>query len=540
MKMITIAPSYLANAKQQAYSVRDKISTSPFNEIYYSKSEFLDIWASCLGYSNWGAFDAITRNANTYCPNTIVITPATAASIADGIVSNSLNPQADYDSVLFIILESMSADERARFPDDSFEEAANRNKTISETPIELSLGYSGYSRVLANLLLNDGHVITIGREPFAKRLLDHAKELRQSSKLSKKEASLRSLDIYPHSGTPPEHVLDSAIDDGLVEILTDYDGSSPREYIKLTERALQYYSLEYTDDYSKEWIQWKRKFDKEWISSDRQKIPYANLKLMWQYHNDFSPLESVEHHSIPADSYKENPELTKSFETTERRGFNLKITESKWPSVVMTQTKTDIAESCFFYFMPRLYLRGLPNKLKDINLISFEAVSETGEALVIPDLEARKPFPNTNWIVACAKEHTKVGFYCTIPNGTKTIITKVKWKVALKDKTYLIDHTITMHLVYIPGNRFFSSENVSDFNSLDPMGLIPKESFGTYSVLGGQQIIGCAKNAEEYSTMPRIANANFLCELNDDVFTLHDEITIGSSIPVKSSYEIGY
>ena len=43
MKMITIAPSYLANAKQQAYSVRDKISTSPFNEIYYSKSEFLDI-----------------------------------------------------------------------------------------------------------------------------------------------------------------------------------------------------------------------------------------------------------------------------------------------------------------------------------------------------------------------------------------------------------------------------------------------------------------------------------------------------------------
>lgn len=286
MKMIAIAPSYLANAKQQAYSVRDKISTFTFNEIYYSKSEFLDVWASCLGYSNWGEFDAITLHANVLCTNTIIITPVTAASIADGIVSNSLNPQADYDSVLFIILESMSADERVRFPDEFFEKAADRNKTITDTPIELSLGYSGYSRVLANLLLNDGHVITIGRVPFAKRLLDHAKELRQSSKLSKKEASQRNVDIYPNSGTPPEYVLDSAIDDGLVEILTDYDGSSPREYIKLTERALQYYALEYTDDYSKEWIQWKRKFDREWAISDRQKSTYSNFKLMWRYCKD--------------------------------------------------------------------------------------------------------------------------------------------------------------------------------------------------------------------------------------------------------------
>lgn len=539
MKKVSISPCALAKAKQQAYSVRDKIKSEFFGEIYYSKNEFLDLWASCLGYKNWGEFNAITLNANSLCKNTILITQESAESLASGLSRNSFNPQADQLSLLHIIHQAMSPEERASYPSRLLQEVSETYEWHQNEPFKLSLGYSGYTNTLGELLLNDGMVLELELSRLNTFLLDHAKNTRKALNLNKKEAAERYLDIFPKSGMTVDRILKGAIEAGLIEVVIDYSGANPKECVKLTDEAIQYYALLFTDDYSKEWGQWRREFEKEWLNSDRQKYSYVNLKLMWEFQKGFSPLDSVNNYSIPAEDYSEISEDTTSKIGSDVRS-RLNSIRLTWKDTVKAQTNANIDDEHFFYFTPKIHLPGIPSSLKNIRLLSFTATTDTGEALAIPEFELRKPFPNKDWIVAGGKEHTNVGVYCKIPKGAQTISKNLQWEVEITKVVYVVNHTILINLIYIPGNRFFSISEANNFTLNDPLCLRKPSHFQVHSFLGAKAITGCATNNEQYMSIPRIAHKGFYSNLKGNVFTIRDEISVGSSIPSKTSYELGY
>jgi hypothetical protein len=540
MKKLAISPSHLAAAKNQAYSVRDNLQDDHHASIYFPKNEFLNLWASCLGFPSWGDLNATTIHANKDSSNVIVLTEATVSALAEAIVDKSQNPYAHTTRVSFLLQQSMTSLELALYPQGILNEVEEANKPENQQPITLMLGYAKYAGFVADYLINNGRPINLVKANAAAVLLEHAKKQRKIKNVNRKTAGELYLDIYPNSGKSVDYVIDQAISEGAIEVVTNFDNSQPAETINLTSIALQWFSLKYTDDYSPEWFKWKRVFDKEWMNSSLQKSSYSNLKIMKHFFDKISPIDVLHKYTFPAIELRSKPNPSDYSSTREYSQYYFDMIEYEWPLAIEHQTGKKVNDSHFFYFNPVLYLANFPNKLSNIKLISFNAITNENKMMSIPDLVLSKPFPNKNWIVAGGKDNTLFGFYAEIPSNTKSIKTQTIWELCHEDKKYTINHTIDIDLIFVVGNTIFSTRNVSDFNSTDPTALLKKKSFTVESFLGTKHITGSASNNAECQSIPRVSNPGFSCSMEEGVFRISERIALGSSVACKSTYALGH
>lgn len=80
---IAPSPSHLPSAKSQAYQIFDAVKKA--HSIKLSKPAFLNAWAVCLGYKDWGEFTAVTLHAHNKNTNEFIFTPETLQAISERI-----------------------------------------------------------------------------------------------------------------------------------------------------------------------------------------------------------------------------------------------------------------------------------------------------------------------------------------------------------------------------------------------------------------------------------------------------------------------
>lgn len=122
------------------YAIRESINETFMDDGYFRKSEFLDLWAECLGYKSWGEFNANSLRANSGCVNTLIITESLATSVAEIILKAGNNPSVSYEAVLGCIHDAMSSEETSLYSTSTLKEIKLDLEPQAHQPINLSLG----------------------------------------------------------------------------------------------------------------------------------------------------------------------------------------------------------------------------------------------------------------------------------------------------------------------------------------------------------------------------------------------------------------
>lgn len=296
---INIGSEYFETAKHQAHVLRNTIIEHCFLvsfEELHTKAAFLNTWAECLGYENWGEFQAITKNAHKDNPCNTIITPNSIRNLAKLLCLKSYVNEAEIENFESALFLSTLEHERRLFCDADIQTYTHEVGTEAN-PILFELGPDKHQRQLVNLLFNH-HIGTIDFAEIEKDLLKHAKaERAKHPHTPKGQFTGLGLDIYHKSGTKASSVVAAALKSNWVEQYVSFNWNEPKTMCRLSQRAIDWLFGYLTDDYSPEWLAWNRSVDKAYAQSSSERRLENIFSRIKAYSYNHSPESVVADHT---------------------------------------------------------------------------------------------------------------------------------------------------------------------------------------------------------------------------------------------------
>jgi len=499
---ISIGAHHFENAKSQAYSIREKLlATSAFNslESIYTKSSFLNTWAYCLGYRDWGEFQAITKKANRDCKLSLVITPENIENLARQLMEKSYFHTSELPTFEAILYQSAFDDEKKLFSKEDIDYFNHWSVDIGTEshPVILELGPDPYDNHLVEMLFDRFSSLPV--KEAEKELLAYAKKSRCNRGLKKKvDIKMYNLDVYPKSGRRAQEIINSCISNEWIEQYTSFDANEKTERFRLTSRAINWLYMSGTMDYCKDWLDWNKDVDRIFSSSLLERNLEGKHSRLTGFINEETPSDYVQ-----GFLYDKEPNSRLNCIHQERA--------KNWRQLIDTSINQYLPESDnIFHVYPKLFLTygelncvavddlSLNVELEFMKQSCSDKIESTGEVHILPGWKLLKPFPNKRYISAQLRgQH--LGEFVRIPRGAEIALCTLTWHDQKRGIT--LKHRIVNKLEYIKGNHFFSPDHSAVYrNNSNAASNFPSSFFDLNAVRCA------ATNMEELKQVSRFVN----------------------------------
>lgn len=494
-KPILFAQTHLSILQSQAYFIRDKlIDAHLIFESDIGKVKWLSIFAKSLNYQDWGH---LKNKANDYkhCQNTVIFSEQTIEPIIDKLIAHLSRYDLDASLMRSIVLNACTENEF-----DNLRTYSNSIPSLPQPPESfiLELGpRSVYARMLLEWLWP---IERIAIKHLYSRYYSHIKSVRNG--LSKGEAKVRFLDVYPKSGVQIETILLELVEQGYCSLDLD------KTRVILTERGNQYIASMLTDDYDEEWQQWWSVF-----LAHFEQIPYKYIDSNWNkyinlYSRDIPPSDAA--NTFKWDSYSCDSDKKIREGINRQTGIEL----SEFPKLR------------FFLFSPRVYLSPNLTKLPLADIV-FE-IDGPDWAKPAKPFKVSRFWPNKSYVASFLEGESIRGWFGVIPDDIDAFNITYRWysksgafKPITHDMTYILKLNPKSQVDWLYGN-VPSMINQTNFSPI---------SFDEYSFTSIYCVThGKVMTESELSQIPRIqAGINTISENEEGIHISENRTLIASN-----------
>lgn len=494
--LIAIAPKALAGAKDQAYRLRDNLSSILMYEVP-PKSAFLNLWASCLGYKDWGSFNARTLNAHSNCANQTIITPDTIRPLATALHRALGIGDLEEEWLSVILFGVATREERDHLAGAGW---APDPLEISNV-VELVLGPKCRYQIDLLTWLWPGkrlHRLSSIEEQYCRQMKN------KRSGLSKKEVTERRLDVYPKSGVRVADIVNGLQEEGYLE-----RAGGDEQAFKITERGHWWISSHLTDDWGLDWQNWFRSVQAHYPTDARLPFPADWSVLIKQFSRGVSPENA-------AGIYEWSPR-EKEF------GQRLAMHVSSVTGIALEA----LPASRILAIEPCLLLEPYRGRtaLGEIKL------SISSPDIDTPTVKPRRYFPNPCHIGAGTSKEFR--FFCVpVEEGVEKVEVVLRWEVDGKSCT----HTIVYHIGNSDSGWFFSDSNLVNSDCHKPRSWLTPYWI-RYEIDGSklEERAHLPLDQEVVASLPRISSQMSQLEMSAQGVIMEEHLLLNGGSPNGSA-----
>lgn len=526
---IIVGANHLDAAKQQAHKLRDNLfSRTIYSSLdtLHTKASFLNIWATCLGYNDWGDFQATTKFGHKNSSSNTIITPDTIDYLASKLCQKSYCHDSQLQYFKDALILSTQEEELQLFhPEDI--EWYKKKQGNEAYPLVLELGPQKHTKHLINLLLNDYNGFFETRI-LHKELLKYAKTKRDEQKgLSKQEIKHAYLDIYPKSGENAENVIEEALKKDWIEEYTNYNRAEQKQMYRLSQRSIDWLFLSLTEDYSPEWLKWNKIVDQIYSDSKDEKALEGYFTRIKAFSKGQSPQEFT-------DFYIQRINRDSKWDR-ENGGRLAEVISAITEDIPHYQSGESV-----FHVKPRLLLDYTELGASSTEDMSVKAslaffssdMEQIGDSLNkdVCCFSLSTPYPNKRHVVAIGPSGHE-GVFIDIPDKTAHIRCVYVWSDHKRELK--LSHILDIPLSNREGNSLFSCHHGDMVSTPTYLGASWPLSFFSLDAVSGS-----ASNIDELKQTKRFQNQVTFYERTDSTVTIKESMQLTACSVARYSHTL--